>query len=85
MIVWDESDYSGVANALPAGTLYPIQLQNRVAITVEPSNRSIGVRSDQFYDSFSLLKSLEGAFGLRCLNHACDAGVAAMSDLFGGT
>ncbi|MGD0490540.1 MAG: alkaline phosphatase family protein [Steroidobacteraceae bacterium] len=85
VIVWDESDYSGVANGLPAGTLYPIQLQNRVVVTVEPSNRPVGVRSDQFYDSFSLLKSLEGAFGLRCLNHACDAGVVAMSDLFGGT
>jgi hypothetical protein len=34
-----------------------------------------------FYDSFSLLKTLEGAFGLRCLNHACDSGVEAMSDL----
>jgi hypothetical protein len=28
-------------------------------------------------------ETLEGAFGLRCLNHACDAGVEAMSDLFG--
>jgi phosphatidylinositol-3-phosphatase len=85
VIVWDESDYSGVASALPAGMLYPIQLQNRVPLTVEPNNRAFGVRSEQFYDSFSLLKSLEGAFGLHCLNHACDAGVAVMSDLFGGS
>jgi len=85
VIVWDESDYSGVASALAAGTLYPIQLQNRVPLTVEPNNRELGVQSQQFYDSFSLLKSLEGAFGLRCLNHACDAGVAVMSDLFGST
>jgi phosphatidylinositol-3-phosphatase len=85
VIVWDESDYSGVANALPAGTPFPLQLQNRVPLTVELSRRVHGVQSQQFYDSFSLLKSLEGAFGLRCLNHACDAGVDVMSDLFGGT
>jgi hypothetical protein len=84
VVVWDESDYSGVANALPAGTIYSSQLQNRVPLTVEPNNRVVGVRSQQFYDSFSLLRSLEGAFGLHCLNHACDEGVEAMSDLFGG-
>jgi phosphatidylinositol-3-phosphatase len=85
VVVWDESDYSGVATALKAGTVYPLQLQNRVPLTVEPSNRLVGVQSEQFYDSFSLLKSLEGAFGLRCLNHACDEGVEVMTDLFGGT
>jgi phosphatidylinositol-3-phosphatase len=84
VVVWDESDYSGVANALPAGTVYPIQLQNRVPLTVEPNGPLHGVQSQQFYDSFSLLKSLEGIFGLPCLNHACDSGVAVMSDLFGG-
>jgi hypothetical protein len=83
VVVWDESDYSGVQNALPAGSVYPIQLQNRVPLTVEPNHHVRGVRSQQFYDSFSLLKSLEGAYGLRCLNHACDAGVEVMSDLFG--
>jgi phosphatidylinositol-3-phosphatase len=83
VVVWDESDYSGVQNALPAGKPYPIQLQNRVPLTVEPNHHVRGVRSQQFYDSFSLLKTLEGAYGLRCLNHACDAGVEVMSDLFG--
>ena len=61
------------------------KLRNRVPLIVEPNNRVTGTQSHQFYDSFSLLKSLEGAFGLRCLNHACDAGVDVMSDLFGGT
>jgi phosphatidylinositol-3-phosphatase len=83
VIVWDESDYSGSASALPAGKPYPLQLQNRVPLTVEPNSRVTGVQSHEFYDSFSLLKSLEGAFGLPCLNHACDAGVEVMSDLFG--
>ena len=40
------------------------------------------VESSEFYTHFSLLKTLEGAFGLPCLNHACDTNVATMSDLF---
>ena len=42
------------------------------------------VQSGQFYTHFSLVKSIEAGFGLPCLNHACDAGVNVMSDLFGG-
>jgi len=55
-----------------------------VVLTVE-SNREQGhgTVSNTYYDSFSLLKSLEAAFGLPCLNHACDQGVAVMTDLFG--
>ena len=30
----------------------------------------------------TLLKSIEGALGLPCLNHACDSTVNVMSDLF---
>jgi phosphatidylinositol-3-phosphatase len=41
-----------------------------------------GVKSNTYYNSFSLLRTLEEAFGLPCLNHACDHGVSAMSDLF---
>jgi phosphatidylinositol-3-phosphatase len=82
VVVWDESDYSGTPNAQPAGKPFPIQLQNRVALIVEPNSRVSGVQSHEFYDSFSLLKSLDGIFGLPCLNHACDAGVEVMSDLF---
>lgn len=82
VIVWDEGDYSGTAKAQPAGKPFPALLQNKVALLVEPNSRVSGVQSHQFYDSFSLLKSLEGIFGLPCLNHACDAGVEVMSDLF---
>jgi hypothetical protein len=42
-----------------------------------------GGQSQKYYNSFSLLKSLEAAFGLPCLNHSCDSGVPVMSDLFG--
>ncbi len=87
VIVWDENDYSGIGTA-PMG-LFPPQNQNKVVLTVETNSgrdhdhNSLGVRSNTYYTSYSLLKSLEAAFDLPCLNHACDKGVSVMSDLFG--
>ncbi|HUJ93406.1 MAG TPA: alkaline phosphatase family protein [Candidatus Bathyarchaeia archaeon] len=82
VIVWDENDYSGLLNA-PNG-LFPSQNQNTVVLTVETNDSdNNGVQSNKYYNSFSLLKSLEAAFGLPCLNHACDPGVSVMTDLFG--
>jgi len=84
VIVWDENDYSGLPKALPPGTPYPDGNQNRVVLTVETNSHSAkGVHSTRFYNSYSLLKSMEGAFRLGCLNHACDSDVSVMSDLFG--
>jgi hypothetical protein len=80
VIVWDENDYSG-STSLLAG-LYPSQNQNRVVLTVETNYGKNGVESSTYYNSFSLLKSIEAGFGLPCLNHACDASVSIMSDLF---
>ena len=81
--VWDENDYSGSTTLLNG--LFPSQNQNRVVLTVQTNyQEKSGTQSANFYDSFSLLKSLEAGFGLPCLNHACDAGVKVMSDLFGG-
>jgi phosphatidylinositol-3-phosphatase len=79
VIVWDENDYSGVATNGP----FPRKNQNNVVLTVETNNDRGGVTSNTYYNSFSLLKSLEAGFGLPCLNHACDADVHVMSDLFG--
>jgi phosphatidylinositol-3-phosphatase len=82
VIVWDENDYSGISTT-PNG-LFPPQNQNQVVLTVETNHdRDGGVQSGTYYNSFSLLRSLEAGFGLPCLNHACDRGVAVMSDLFG--
>ena len=39
----------------------------------------------QRYNHFSLLKTIEGALGLPCLNHACDSSVNVMFDLLFGT
>lgn len=81
VIVWDENDYSGSTTQLTG--IYPTQNQNRVVLTVETNFRHNGIHSANYYNSFSLLRSLEGAFALPCLNHACDSGVHVMSDLFG--
>jgi phosphatidylinositol-3-phosphatase len=85
VIVWDENDYSGFADAQPAGRRFPDQNTNRVVLTVE-TNNPFGrhVESKTMYNSFSLLKSMEAAFRLPCLNHACDGNVNVMSDLFSG-
>lgn len=83
VIVWDENDYSGITTK-PNG-LFPRDNQNKVVLTVETNldPHDLGVQSWQYYNSYSLRKSLEAAFGLPCLNHACDSGVGVMTDLFG--
>jgi hypothetical protein len=70
IVVWDENDYA-------------VNTPNRVLTTVETNYARTRVVSNNYYNHFSLLKTIEGALGLPCLNHACDASVAVMSDLFG--
>jgi hypothetical protein len=70
VLVWDENDYSNAAN--------------RVVFLVETSYARNGAVSNTPYDHFSLLRTLEAAFGLPCLNHACDSTSLVMNDLFGG-
>jgi hypothetical protein len=70
VVVWDENDYSAAPNT------------NKVLTIVETNYGDHGVHSTERYTHFSLLKSLESAFGLPCLNHACDASVHIMADLF---
>ena len=83
VIVWDENDYSGSTSLLTG--LFPPQNQNRVVLTVQTNFGDFhGTQSKRYYNSFSLLKSMEAGFRLPCLNHACDPNVAVMSDLFGG-
>ena len=72
VIVWDENDYSFVPNL------------NQVLVIVDTNFGPHHVSSKNYYTHFSLTKTLDGAFGLGCLNHACDANVNVMSDLFGG-
>ena len=55
----------------------------RVALSLHSGSRRHGIQSANYYTHFSLLRTLEGGFGLPCLNHACDSKSAVMSDLFG--
>ena len=70
LVVWDENDYS----------VAPVN--NKVLAIVDTNYGSHAVSSHNFYTHYSLLKSIEGGMGLPCLNHACDANVNVMSDLF---
>ena len=69
VILWDENDYS---------TTTP----NRVVTIVETNYGKHKIRSLNYYDHYSLTKTLDATFRLPCLNHACDAGVEVMADLF---
>jgi hypothetical protein len=68
--IWDEDDYS----------ISPTV--NQVAAIVDTNYRFRSEKSNVFYTHFSLLKTIEGAFGLPCLNHACDSTTNTMTDLF---
>jgi hypothetical protein len=70
IVMWDENDYSTAPNV------------NKIVTIVDTNYGVHGVKSNKFYTHFSVLKSLEAAFHLPCLNHACDNDVSVMSDLF---
>jgi hypothetical protein len=69
VILWDENDYSPITS-------------NQVVAIVDTNYGEHHVQSSHFYDHYSLTKTLDAAFRLPCLNHACDAGVEVMADLF---
>jgi phosphatidylinositol-3-phosphatase len=70
VLVWDENDYTNTANT--------------VVMLVE-TNYATNARVDaNVYDHFSLLRTLEAAFGLPCLNHSCDITSKTMNVMFGG-
>jgi len=69
-VVWDENDY------------FTAPETNKVVLTVDKNYGTQGRTSSVMYTHFSLLKSMEAAFILPCLNHACDSNVKVMTDLF---
>jgi len=69
VILWDENDYSTVT-------------PNQVVLIVDTNYGPHKIQSSTFYNHYSLTKTLDAAFGLPCLNHACDSNVRVMSDLF---
>lgn len=83
VVTWDEDDYSdagqpgtGCCGADPGG--------GHVATIVITNQRHRHVVDNTPYNHYSLLLTLEQAFGLACLQNACDAahGVVPMTPLF---
>lgn len=70
VLTWDENDYS----------VQPIL--NRVVTIVDTNYGVHGMQSGETYTHFSLLRSIEGGFGIPCLNHACDDTTKTMKDMF---
>lgn len=70
VVLWDEDDYSVSPTT------------NKVLVIVDTNYGVRGEHDSSFYTHFSLLKTLEAAFRLPCLNHACDAGAKVMAPLF---
>jgi len=73
VVLWDENDYSTAPET------------NQVPLIIDTNYGVRGTVSDTRYTHYSLLKTLEAGFRLPCLNHACDAGVNVMADLFAVT
>ena len=69
VILWDENDYSTTTS-------------NQVVTVVDTNYGAQQLSSHKLYNHYSLTKTLDGAFKLPCLNHACDPSVSAMTDLF---
>ncbi|HVZ50496.1 MAG TPA: alkaline phosphatase family protein [Pseudolabrys sp.] len=70
VIIWDENDYSFAPNT------------NQIVVIVDTNYNSHSMKSNHFYTHYSLLRSIEGGFGLPCLNHACDKSTDVMTDMF---
>ncbi len=69
VVLWDENDYS-------------THTSNQVVTIVDTNYGTHRTASTKYYNHYSLTKTLESAFNLPCLNHACDANVDVMADLF---
>jgi hypothetical protein len=79
VITWDEDDFSptnlGCCDANPGG--------GHVATIVIANHGVRGVQDSTPYNHYSLLRTIEGAFRVGCLQNACDsANVRPMTALF---
>jgi phosphatidylinositol-3-phosphatase len=83
VITWDEDDFSDVGQ--PGTGCCGSNVGGGHVPTIVITNRGDDHVADGTpYNHYSLLLSLERAFGLHCLQHACDAaqGVVPMAPLF---
>jgi phosphatidylinositol-3-phosphatase len=85
VITWDEDDFSdsgqpgtGCCGANPGGGHVAT-----IVIRNHPSASGTHIVDGTAYNHYSLLLTMEVAFRLPCLAHACDSVVPAMTPLFG--
>jgi phosphatidylinositol-3-phosphatase len=81
VITWDEDDFSdsGQAGTGCCGTNVG---GGHVPTIVITNKGKYPITDGTAYNHYSLLRSMEDAFGLPCLAHACDSAVPAMTPLF---
>jgi len=81
VITWDEDDFSD--SGQPGTGCCGTNVGGGHVATIVITNKGKSPITDgTAYNHYSLLRSMEDAFGLRCLAHACDNAVPAMTPLF---
>ncbi len=84
VVVWDEDDYAGAAGVMgsPIGR-NGVALGGARAPLIVVTNKDEPARKiDTPYNHYNLLATLEAAYGVECLGHACDAKNALIEGLF---
>ena len=84
IIVWDEDDYAGAGglNGSPIGRNGVMLGGGRAPLIVVTSKDEPARKIDTPYNHYNLLATLEAAYGVECLGHACEAKDALIDGLF---
>ena len=83
-VVWDEDDYVGAAGMTgsPIGRNGVILGGSRAPLIVVTSKDTPARKIDTPCNHYNLLATLEAAYGVACLGHACEAKDALIEGLF---
>ena len=83
LIVWDEDDYEGSAGVKgsPIGRNGVVLGGSRTPLIVVSSSGAPAAAIDAPHNHYNLLATLEAAYGVPCLGHACEMMDAAIPDL----
>ena len=84
VIVWDEDDYAGSAGikGSPVGRNGAVLGGGRAPLIVVTSKDEPARKIDLPYNHYNLLATLEAAYEVDCLAHACEAKDASIEGLF---
>ena len=84
VVVWDEDDYQGASGVKgsPIGRNGLVLGGSRAPLIVVTSKDAPARKIDTPYNHYSLLATLEAAYGVDCLGHACEAKDALIDGLF---